>query len=620
MYRAIPSRHAFRRVLGVAVVLATWFAAAPALAQLRVMSWNVARLNGDANAMAGVFASAADDDRPGFAVAPHVVVLQEVRAADVGAIEAMLNAIDPAVVYVRATYTTSPSEDQAGGAQALFYREDTLVEMPSAHRDLATGGGRNTDRWLLRLAGYSSPDARLYVYSSHLKAGNTSADAGQRLAGAQTVRADADALPAGTHVLYAGDWNVYSHNEGAYVHFLSAGPGQAFDPLGSGTWSGSGHAIKHTQSPRSITAGGLIGGGMNDRFDFVVSTAAVQDGDGLSIIPGTVRAFGNDGQHFNLAINAGNNFYFPGQLARSNALADLLHDASDHIPVLADLTIPPIMGVSLPLQFGRVMQGTPFTVPLEVQNAAPVSVPQGADPLRFSLATSGAFLGSFAGTAPLVPAGARVNVPVSTAIPGPATGTATVTCLNQGAQNATLVRSASGTVLRRSNPSFLAKADVDARTVALEATAGAPGFVVEVPIANFGFSAFQSRLDVDLVLGLGAGVTLAAPLPRDLAAEPGILAVRIGSESMAAGTLVRELLVVTSDEDVPGEDSDVLTLRLEIEIRPAGSPADLNGDGRVDAVDLASLLAAWGGSGPADLDGNGIVSAEDLAILLAAWG
>jgi hypothetical protein len=53
--------------------------------------------------------------------------------------------------------------------------------------------------------------------------------------------------------------------------------------------------------------------------------------------------------------------------------------------------------------------------------------------------------------------------------------------------------------------------------------------------------------------------------------------------------------------------------------------ADLNGDGQVNAVDLALLLGAWGPCSdecdcPADLDGNGTVGAFDLAILLGAWG
>ncbi|MFO0826665.1 MAG: hypothetical protein U0572_00820 [Phycisphaerales bacterium] len=49
------------------------------------------------------------------------------------------------------------------------------------------------------------------------------------------------------------------------------------------------------------------------------------------------------------------------------------------------------------------------------------------------------------------------------------------------------------------------------------------------------------------------------------------------------------------------------------------NPADLNGDGNVDAADLAVLLGAWGTSGPGDLNGDGAVDAADLALLLGAW-
>lgn len=48
--------------------------------------------------------------------------------------------------------------------------------------------------------------------------------------------------------------------------------------------------------------------------------------------------------------------------------------------------------------------------------------------------------------------------------------------------------------------------------------------------------------------------------------------------------------------------------------------ADLSGDGRVDGIDLAVLLAAWGTAGhPADIDGDGIVDGSDLSVLLARW-
>ena len=49
---------------------------------------------------------------------------------------------------------------------------------------------------------------------------------------------------------------------------------------------------------------------------------------------------------------------------------------------------------------------------------------------------------------------------------------------------------------------------------------------------------------------------------------------------------------------------------------------DLNGDGLVDAADLAQMLGAWGPNpgNPADLNESGEVDADDLGMLLGAWG
>jgi len=54
---------------------------------------------------------------------------------------------------------------------------------------------------------------------------------------------------------------------------------------------------------------------------------------------------------------------------------------------------------------------------------------------------------------------------------------------------------------------------------------------------------------------------------------------------------------------------------------PPTNPADINGDGTVNAADLAALLSAWGtANDAADLNNNGTVEAADLAQLLAQWG
>ena len=54
-------------------------------------------------------------------------------------------------------------------------------------------------------------------------------------------------------------------------------------------------------------------------------------------------------------------------------------------------------------------------------------------------------------------------------------------------------------------------------------------------------------------------------------------------------------------------------------------PADVNGDGAVNALDLTLILATWGTTCPwppcpQDCNGDGIVNVLDLLDVLAAWG
>lgn len=230
-----------------------------AQAQLRVVNYNVAQLNGNQAALQAVFAALNSDDKPGFAVAPHVYAFQEMGSSDPGPLLTMLNAVaPPGVTYALGTFTinTPPntSESSSAGAQAMYYRSDMLVEEVAGHVDISTGAGRNADRWKLKLIGYDSPAASFYIYSCHLKASNTSSDAAQRLSGATAIRTNADALPAGTHIIYTGDWNVYSNLESAYLKFLSVGSGQSFDPLGTGSWAARAMRSSTPKRPAAMVA------------------------------------------------------------------------------------------------------------------------------------------------------------------------------------------------------------------------------------------------------------------------------------------------------------------------------------------------------------------------------
>ncbi len=67
-----------------------------------------------------------------------------------------------------------------------------------------------------------------------------------------------------------------------------------------------------------------------------------------------------------------------------------------------------------------------------------------------------------------------------------------------------------------------------------------------------------------------------------------------------------------------GVVSDMFTI---VKQGAAPCPADLNGDGFVNAADLAAVLGNWGLSGvAADLNEDGTVNSSDLAVLLGGWG
>jgi endonuclease/exonuclease/phosphatase family metal-dependent hydrolase len=600
--------------------LAALLSAGVASAQVRVVNYNVARLAGSGTAIRAVLVECAADDSRGFAVAPSVLAFQEVRAADLAALDGHVAAAFPGIPFVRATYTTSTTEDGSGGAQCLYYRSDALSEIASGHADIATGASRNSDRWLLQLNGYTPSNAtRFYVYSSHLKASNTSADAAERNQGAIALRNNANALGAGVHIVYAGDFNMYTNAEAAYATMTGAGTAQAIDPLGPANWTGVGGAIKHTQSPRDVS-GTLVGGGVDDRFDFQFSTGEFHDGDGLSIVPNTYRTLGNDGLHYNIAINTGGNSYFPGQASRSLTLANNLFNASDHLPVIADYQVPPVMQATAPSTFGPVIRGaTGITVAVAVSNAASVVHPLGVDALAATVTGSGVLGGSQSITAALTPASTTVSLPVNTSVAGTFNGTATVSTTVEGTQNPTIVRSVSGTVLAPSNPSWSPKSNQTARTVAASFARDSGVQEIQVPLHNRGYTAAMARLDADGASAVSAPFAIVDVVETNIGASPATLRFSFNTNGLVAGDYTQSTTVWTSDENLPGAVARPLTLGFTVTVTGSAIPGDLDGDGFVNATDLAMLLAQWGGSGSGDIDGDGTVGGGDLAALLASW-
>lgn len=618
----MPQNRPFPALLGALAVGASLLAVPFAAAQVRVASWNIARLGGDLGALEEVLLAMALDDKPGFAVAPAFLDFQEVTSSNRVIVEGIVAAAIPTVTYTRATFTSSGSEDGSGGAQLLLYRADLFTEIASGHVDIFTGAGRRADRWQMQLLGSTDDLGVIWIYSTHLKASTGSSNQALRLEGAIAIREDAATLPSGSNVIYLGDFNVYSNTEPAYQKMIESGTNRGIDPLGMGTWSGPKHAIKHTQSPR-LNGGDLVGGGMDDRFDLQFSSPALNDGEGFSLLAGSYRSFGNDGNHWNDSINDGNNAYYPTDVPRSNALADDLFDASDHIPVLSDFQIPGVLSCIFPNDLGRVVSGGTASISLLITNARAVIEADAAAPLAYSYSTDGLLTGSGSGVAPLLPAFDSAQLRLAEGLEGEFTSTVSIEATSPGVSSPSYAILAMGTAVRPSSPSFSGTEEVDHSTVSSATLPDQGIHIFTVEVFNHGWDSLQAALDLDGASGLSGRFFVIDGLDSGITLTPAEVRFGFLSDGAADGVHTATALLNTSDEDIPGETTDSLTLTIEVTVGENGQPADFNNDGIVDGADLGLLLASWGPcpKGCAvDLTGDGQVDGADLGLLLAAWG
>ena len=285
-----------------------------------------------------------EDDRESYyqeiigEIQPDLIVCQEV----VGTtgynhfLDDVLNDVQPNE-WSGADFTNqSASQDIA-----LYYKLEHFSFISTAIINTAQSSGtRDVVEWVLE---HVESGVQFRIYSLHLKASSGDSNAQQRLQEATILRNYLNELPSGSHFIVGGDFNIYSNNsssEPAFDMLTAAGSdtdGQLFDPINRiGHWhNNNAFADVHTQSPRTTQFGGGAPGGMDDRFDWIfVSAAVLEDSYDMTYVHDTYIAFGNDGQHFNQAINSGTNS------AVSQTIADALHAASDHLPVFASFQFP----------------------------------------------------------------------------------------------------------------------------------------------------------------------------------------------------------------------------------------------------------------------------------------
>jgi len=322
------------RKLTLALIAAfiTVLLAAPVFAQmdtLRFCTWNVL------NYPERTGASPLERYRTVLeAIQPDIFCAQEVMndAGQNAILNNVLNVINPG------EWATSPNTDANLGTN--YWKDDSHLYYKTDKITLLATYLIGTDVRYMKLCKLEIDNGDgsdiLYVITGHLKASNTTEDKAERGEEAQAVvnRINTQEFDR-AEIIFCGDFNLYTASEPAWDVLVTNGP--FVDPINrAGSWNNNeSYEDIHTQSTRlsSIGDGGSTGG-LDDRFDFILMTAALNDGFTIEALTNTYWAFGNDGNHFNSDINTGTNS------SVSDQVADALYYASDHLPVIMDLVQP----------------------------------------------------------------------------------------------------------------------------------------------------------------------------------------------------------------------------------------------------------------------------------------
>lgn len=244
--------------------------------------------------------------------------------------------------YRTGTYVSVAFHNGYDTDNALFFKPDKVqflsaVYLPTSLRDIA--------RYTVV---FPHTADTLFLFSLHLKAGSTQSDIDRRLNEVTSLRVYLNDLPPDAKFMVVGDFNTSGSSEACLAKLEEDEPnnnGRVKDPLNAvGTWNNN-FAFRrlHTQSTRVRSFGNGATGGLDDRFDLILTS--YNSLDSLIILP-TCQPFGNDGNHFNDSVNRLPNAAVPDSAAAG------LHYASDHLPVSCSFvfgkeTVPTTVGVAV---------------------------------------------------------------------------------------------------------------------------------------------------------------------------------------------------------------------------------------------------------------------------------
>lgn len=565
-----------------ALVLAAAWAASPsaALAQLRIVTYNVnasdAALTSPRPGIETILAAINASAKGGFTRPIDVLVLQEANTVGTtgGQFAGILNTISGGTGYAHSQL----NGDTAGSGRPICIYNTATVRMTD-ERTIGvvstTGQPRQTLRYQFEPVGYDAA-AGFTLYASHYKASNTSSDEARRNVEATAIRADADALGPGAAVIHLGDLNFYKASDPAFVTLTGTGPARFFDPLGSvGSWSGNAAFMAvHTQSPATRAVfGGQVTGGLDDRFDFQLTTASLLDGRGLDCLTDSYWAFGNTNTHtMKGAVTTGSAAalaaLIPGSTTpQAASVLTSLSQVTDHLPVVADYQLPARMAASLGAAPTTVIRGGTVAVSLAVSNSAPVGVVRGADRLDYAYAGAGICVGSGTGSDDALGGGNVHQILLSPSTIGLASGSVSVQATSPQAANASVSQVVALSVLEHAGGSFLSGSttttlDIDFGTLT-QGTGPASRIGGLFNRAGALGNAWTAKLDLDGIMpAVPGGIFSTTLTPFASLTSGSSRSFGVSMLSTTTGSFSGSYTLSVSDEDLPGATSRAMTLTM----------------------------------------------------------
>jgi PKD repeat protein len=267
--------------------------------------------------------------------------------------------------YASSPYQATESggtTNDGNGPNALVYNTQTVQILASVPVDpvggtaslgSSSGEYREVMRYEFAPAGQiPTPATEFYIYVSHYKSGTTSTDANDRAKEAAIIRTNETSLPANARVIYVGDYNVDTSAEAGYQTIVAAAApngitqGQGVDPLNI-TNSTTINWESSNSNPAILIMLTEEAYDLRYRDDLQLSTSNIffDVAGGLCLATNTYHAFGNNSSlpYGSTVINSANtalNNLAPGSPIGRLQLLTNLTGASDHLPVVADYTIP----------------------------------------------------------------------------------------------------------------------------------------------------------------------------------------------------------------------------------------------------------------------------------------